>query len=48
MERGDHVRMKREGRSPLSIPLSNPIKRGLLRNAIRDSGFSVEEFVEAL
>ena len=47
-QRGDHVRMKCAGRSPLSIPLSDPVKRGLLRNAIRDSGFSVEEFVEVL
>ncbi|MDP9477010.1 MAG: type II toxin-antitoxin system HicA family toxin [Actinomycetota bacterium] len=43
-----HVRMKCAGREPLSIPLSDPVKRGLLRDAIRDSGFTVEEFRENL
>lgn len=47
-QRGDHVRLKCSGRSPISIPLHDPVKRGLLRNAIRDSGFTVEEFAAAL
>ena len=47
-QKGDHVRLKCEARSPLSIPLSDPVKRGLLRKAIRDSGFTVEEFRDAL
>jgi predicted RNA binding protein YcfA (HicA-like mRNA interferase family) len=45
---GDHVRMKCAGRSPVTIPLHDPVKRGLLRGAIRDSGYTVEEFVNAL
>lgn len=45
---GDHVRLKCAGRPSLSIPLSDPVKRGLLRNAIRDSGYTVEEFRHAL
>lgn len=47
-QKGDHVRMKCEDRTPLSIPLGDPVKRGLLRNAIRDSGFTVEEFADQL
>lgn len=45
---GDHVRLKCAGRSPVTIPLHDPVKRGLLRNAIRDSGFTVAEFRNAL
>ena len=47
-QRGDHVRLKCAGRAAISIPLHDPVKRGLLRNAIRDSGFTVEEFRDAL
>lgn len=47
-QKGDHVRLKQAGRSSISIPLHDPVKRGLLRNAIRDSGFTVEEFRDAL
>ena len=45
---GDHVRMKCAGREPVTIPLHDPVKRGLLRGAIRDSGFTVEEFAAKL
>ena len=47
-QKGDHVRLKCAGHSPLSIPLHDPVKRGLLRSAIRDSGFTVQEFRDAL
>jgi predicted RNA binding protein YcfA (HicA-like mRNA interferase family) len=45
---GDHVRMKCAGRPPITIPLHDTVAKGLLRNAIRDSGFTVEEFAAKL
>lgn len=45
---GSHVRLKRSGRSPLSIPLSDTVKRGLLRKAISDAGMTVDEFRDLL
>jgi hypothetical protein len=40
--------MKAAGRKSLSVPLRDPIAKGTLRTLIRDSGFSVEEFTDAL
>jgi predicted RNA binding protein YcfA (HicA-like mRNA interferase family) len=45
---GSHVRMKCEGREPITVPDHDPVKRGLLRGLIRVAGFTVEEFVDAL
>lgn len=42
---GSHVRLVREGRAPLTVPLHRELKRGLLRSLIRDAGITVEEFV---
>ncbi|MBA3424185.1 MAG: type II toxin-antitoxin system HicA family toxin [Rubrobacteraceae bacterium] len=42
--KGDHVRLKCSGRASLTVPLHDPVKRGL----IRDAGMSVEEFCEHL
>lgn len=47
-QKGSHVFMVYEGRRAISVPLNEPIKSGTLRRIIRDSGFSVEEFVAAL
>jgi predicted RNA binding protein YcfA (HicA-like mRNA interferase family) len=41
---GSHVRMKYEGRQPLTVPRHKELKRGLLRTLIRDAGFTVDEF----
>ena len=45
---GSHVRMKCEGRQPLTVPRHKELKRGLLRALIRDAGFTVDEFLRVL
>ena len=45
---GSHVRLVAEGRNPLSVPLHRTLAKGTLRVLIRVSGFSVEEFLDAL
>jgi predicted RNA binding protein YcfA (HicA-like mRNA interferase family) len=47
-QKGSHVFMKCEGRTSLSVPLNNPVKRGLLRRLVKDAGFTIEEFKDAL
>jgi predicted RNA binding protein YcfA (HicA-like mRNA interferase family) len=47
-QKGSHVFMKREGRKSISVPANKKLGAGLLRTLIRDSGFTVEEFVDAL
>ena len=50
-QKGSHLRLKaiyEPGRKPLTVPLHNPIKRGLLRQIIKDANLSVEEFVKLL
>jgi predicted RNA binding protein YcfA (HicA-like mRNA interferase family) len=47
-QQGSHVRMKCEGRQPLTIPRHKELKRGTLRALIRDAGFTLEEFTRAL
>jgi len=45
----DHFILKKTGeRFLLSVPDHNPVKKGTLRRLIRDSGLSVNEFVELL
>jgi predicted RNA binding protein YcfA (HicA-like mRNA interferase family) len=45
---GSHVRMKCEGRQPLTVPRHKELKRGTLRTLIRDAGLTVEEFTRGL
>ncbi|MBA2693963.1 MAG: type II toxin-antitoxin system HicA family toxin [Rubrobacter sp.] len=47
-QRGSHVVMSFPGRRPIVVPEHGDMKRGTLRSIIRDSGFTVEEFLEAL
>jgi predicted RNA binding protein YcfA (HicA-like mRNA interferase family) len=47
-QRGSHVFLKCEGRKSLSVPLHDQLKSGTLRGLIRDSGFSVKTFSDAL
>ncbi len=43
---GRHVIMEKAGLDvTLSVPLHDELKRGTLRNLIKDSGLTVEEFV---
>jgi len=45
----DHFILKKQGeRFLLSVPDHDPIKKGTLRRLIRDSGLSVNEFIELL
>lgn len=46
-QRGSHVHMSK-GNRHLTVPLHDPIKRGTLRSAIRQSGLTVEEFLKYL
>jgi predicted RNA binding protein YcfA (HicA-like mRNA interferase family) len=47
-QKGSHVWMKAQGRRSLSVPLHNTLAKGTLRQLIKDSGYSVEEFKDAL
>ncbi|MDQ3315927.1 MAG: type II toxin-antitoxin system HicA family toxin [Actinomycetota bacterium] len=47
-QRGSHVFLKCGGRKSLSVPLHDQLKSGTLRGLVRDSGFSVETFSDAL
>jgi predicted RNA binding protein YcfA (HicA-like mRNA interferase family) len=47
-QKGSHVFMKCQGRASLSVPLNDPVKRGLLRSLVKDSGLTVEEFKDEL
>ncbi len=50
-QRGSHIRMRHltdPSKQPLSIPRHKQLGRGLLRKLLRDSGLSIEEFVDLL
>jgi predicted RNA binding protein YcfA (HicA-like mRNA interferase family) len=50
-QRGSHVIMVKEGMdATLSIPVhkGKPVKRGTLRDLIKDAGLTVEEFIKLL
>ena len=50
-QRGSHVRLRHpdaETHRPVTVPLHNEIKRGLLRAIIRDSGLAVGDFLSHL
>lgn len=50
-QRGSHVVMVKEGMEvTLSVPVhrGKPVKRGTLRDLIKDAGLTVEEFVKLL
>jgi predicted RNA binding protein YcfA (HicA-like mRNA interferase family) len=46
---GSHVIMEKVGHvTTLSVPTHKELKRGTLRDLIKDAGLTVEEFVELL
>lgn len=47
---GSHVRMKREGRTSLTVPVHHgkDLPKGTLNNIFKNSGFSEEEFRKEL
>jgi predicted RNA binding protein YcfA (HicA-like mRNA interferase family) len=44
-QRGDHIRLEHESRPPTSVPLHDIIGPGLLRQILRETGYSPEEFI---
>ncbi|WP_028986980.1 type II toxin-antitoxin system HicA family toxin [Thermicanus aegyptius] len=46
-QKGSHIHLVKKERH-VTIPLHDPIKRGTLRNAIRQAGMTVEEFLSYL
>ena len=50
-QRGSHVRLRHPNavtHKPITVPLHNELRRGLLRSIIRDSGLSVDDFLAHL
>jgi predicted RNA binding protein YcfA (HicA-like mRNA interferase family) len=45
---GCHIRLRCEGRSPVTVPRHKELDRGTLRQIIADAGLSVEAFVALL
>jgi predicted RNA binding protein YcfA (HicA-like mRNA interferase family) len=46
---GSHAIMRKEGSSvTLSVPLHKEMRKGLLRNLIKDAGLDVEDFLSYL
>ncbi len=46
--RGSHVRMRRSGRAPVTVPKHRVLDRGTLRAILRTAEINVEEFNNAL
>ena len=47
-QRGSHVRLVCEGRSPVTIPMHDTLDRGTLRSILRVVDVSVDDFVALL
>lgn len=47
-QKGSHVRMKCEGRQPITVPLKNTLKKETLNSLIKAAGLTSDEFVELL
>ena len=48
-QRGSHTVLTKLGSVvSLSVPMHNPVRRGLLHDLIRKAGLTVEEFLELL
>lgn len=47
-QKGSHVHMKCEGRARITVPLNDPVASGTLDAVIKGSGFTAEEFRDAL
>ncbi|MEK7144878.1 MAG: type II toxin-antitoxin system HicA family toxin [Patescibacteria group bacterium] len=44
-QRGSHVRLEHESRPPTGVPLHDIIGPGLLRQILRETEYSPEEFI---
>jgi len=48
-QKGSHMYMRRDDPfKQISVPNHKTLKKGMLRSIIRDSGLTVEEFIELL
>jgi predicted RNA binding protein YcfA (HicA-like mRNA interferase family) len=47
-QKGSHVRMLCPGRTPVTVPMHKPLKRGTLRSILRTADIDVNVFVAAL
>jgi predicted RNA binding protein YcfA (HicA-like mRNA interferase family) len=50
-QKGSHVRLRHSSdpqRKPLSVPLHKTLKRGLLRELMRDARLTVEQLLELI
>lgn len=50
-QRGSHVRLEKsfgDDIIKITVPLHNPLKKGTLARIIKDSGLTVDKFVELL
>ncbi len=47
-QRGSHVRLVCEGRSPVTVPLHDELDRGTLRSILRAAKLTVEECLALL
>lgn len=50
-QKGSHLRLRHgtdPSRKPLSVPRHDEIKRGLLKDIMRDAGITTEELIELL
>ncbi|MEW6033434.1 MAG: type II toxin-antitoxin system HicA family toxin [Chloroflexota bacterium] len=46
--KGSHVRMRCEGRKPVTVPKHKELDRGTLRAILRTAGVSVDRFIELM
>jgi predicted RNA binding protein YcfA (HicA-like mRNA interferase family) len=44
-QRGSHVRLVCQGRTPVTVPLHGTLDRGTLRSILRAADISVDEFI---
>ena len=47
-QKGSHVRLTCEGRSPVTVPLHDNLDRGTLRSILRTAELSADEFLALL
>ena len=47
-QKGSHIRLVCEGRTPVTIPLHDTLDRGTLRSILRTVDVSVEDFLDLL
>lgn len=44
--KGSHIRLKKPGQRPLTIPSHGDLKRGLFAGVLKDAGITNQEFLD--